>query len=54
MCIYILIRIITDKNEKSKDINVLENTELHKAYANISIDKESDYQILDIRICRME
>ena len=36
------------------DINVLENTELHKAYANISIDKESDYQILDIRICRME
>ena len=36
------------------DINVLENLELHKAYASISIDKDSDYQILEIRICRNE
>lgn len=42
------------RNSVLLDINVFENTELHKAYANISIDKESDYQILDIRIRRME
>jgi len=36
------------------DVSLVENYELRKAYASISIDKDSDYDKLNIQICRKE
>ena len=33
------------------DINIVESSDLHKAFTSISIDKNSDYDMLSIQIC---